>query len=401
MRRTAAAFALAALLVAGCGSDKAHKTVTIVVDAPFSKDPYIGETIANGVKLAASDLGVDRGDVVDFKVTTSDNAGSPSRAVANIRRAVAQHAVAIVSDGTGVDAGWKIANDAHVPIGIVYDGDADLVDPQQRPNVFRVAPTNHGMAFRFAEYLVPKHLKLAFLTDDTGYGRAGRKALDKAFAQNPEAVVARIQVPSSATDLAPQVVQARRAGATGVLVWGQPASIAEALTAARSAGWNVPFYAPPAAEDPLVRQELASKPEWLDGLTFASGRLTAEAGVGPFYSFSTAYTDMFGAQKVGVKSSDGKDVTQPPELAMYAYDFTNVLSTAIDEAQSADGTKVLRALNQVSTKGANGDNRGFNEANHEGVVDDDVYFAKFENMIFKPVKDDALSATLPALLQEP
>ena len=86
--------------------------------------------------------------------------------------------------------------------------------------MFRIAPTNHGMAFRFAEYLVPKKLKVAFLTDDTGYGRAGRKAsLDRAFAENQESVVARIQIPSTATDLSPQVLQARRAGATALLVW--------------------------------------------------------------------------------------------------------------------------------------------------------------------------------------
>jgi len=56
-------------------------------------------------------------------------------------------------------------------------------------------------------------------------------------------------------------------------------------------------------------------------------------------------------------------------------------------------------LTMVSTGGANGDNRGFNEANHDGVVDDDVYFAHFDGMTFKPVKDDPLSATLPAIQQ--
>jgi hypothetical protein len=49
--------------------------------------------------------------------------------------------------------------------------------------------------------------------------------------------------------------------------------------------------------------------------------------------------------------------------------------------------------------GANGDQRGFNERNHEGVVDDDVYFAEFEDMIYKPVKDDPLSKTLVPIEQ--
>jgi ABC-type branched-subunit amino acid transport system substrate-binding protein len=400
--RRVLALGCGALVLAGCGGGgKSGKTVVIAVDAPFSKDAYIGTTIANGVKLAAANLGVERGDIVNFKVVTSDNGGSPSRAVADIRRAVDRNAVAIVTDGTGVDAGWKIAAQKNIPICIVYDGDENLVDPAKRPNVFRITPTNHGMAFRLAEYMIPKKLKVAFLTDDTGYGRAGRASLDRAFSENRDSVVARVQIPSSATDLAPQVLEARRAGATALLVWGQPAAIAQSVVAARSAGWDVPVYAPPAAADPLVRQELASKPEWVNGLTFVSSRLTAEAGPGPFLSFQTDYENKFGAQKVGVKTTSGEEVLQPPEFAMYAYDFTNVLAGALDQNQTTDRAKLLAALNQVSAKGANGDNRGFNENNHDGVVDDDVYFARFDGMIFKPVSDDALSATLPPIVQVP
>jgi len=395
---------LAAALLAGCGGDKqssATRTLTIAVDAPFSRDAYIGTTIANGVRLATAHLSVPvDGDTVHFRVVTYDNAGSPSRAVANVRKAIDAGAVAIVSDGTGVDASWRIAQKANVPIAVVYDGDEGLVDPEQRPNVFRIAPTNHGMAFRLAEYIVPKRLKVAILTDDTGYGRAGRFSLDRAFAENPESVADRIQVPSSATDLAPQILRARRAGATALLVWGQPQSIAQAVVAARSAGWQVPVFAPPAAEDPLVRQQLASHPDWLDGLTFASGRMTAEAGPAPFMSFESAYEASFGTQDVGVKSASGKEVVQPPDYAMYPFDFVNVLAAAINAAVSTDGKAILNALNQVSTRGANGDQRGFNEASHEGVVDDDVYFARFGGMIFRPVKDDALSATLPTIDQE-
>src|SRR3954447_4093476 len=405
MARAACLCAIGVVMLAGCGGGEKHpaatRTATIAVDAPFSRDAYIGTTIANGVRLATAHLGVPLPEgIVDFKVVTFDNAGSPSKAVANIRRAIGQHAIAIVSDGTGVDAAWKFAAKANVPIAVVYDGDESLVDPDTRPNVFRIAPTNHGMAFRFAEYLVPKKLKIALLTDDTGYGRAGRASLERAFSENPEAVADMIQIPSSATDLAPQVLRARRSGATALLVWGQPAAIAEAVVAARSSGWKVPIYASPSAEDPLVRQELAGHPQWLDGLTFASSRMTAEQGPGPFTSFQSDYESSFGAQTVGVKTKDGQDVVQPPDYAMYPYDFVNVLATAISVAKSTDGAKVLAALNQVSTQGANGDQRGFNEASHEGVVDDDVYFAVFQDMTFHPVKDDPLSATLPTIDQE-
>ena len=65
-----------------------------------------------------------------------------------------------------------------------------------------------------------------------------------------------------------------------------------------------------------------------------------------------------------------------------------------------DGARLVRHLNQIDVRGANGDERGFNEVNHEGVVDDDVYFARFtRDFTFAPVKDDPLSATLPTISQ--
>ena len=402
--RAAATLALALLaLAAGCGGSGGGKgTLTIAVDAPFSRSPYIGDTVANGVRLAADQLNVQglsvAGKAYRIRVVQLDNALSPGRAVANTRDALRRHAVAIVTDGTGVDATWKLANRQHVPICITYQGGTGLVDAKTRPNIFRIAPTDHGLAFRLAEYMVPKRLKIALLTDDSDYGQAGRASLDDAFKTVSKSVVARITLPSSASDLAPQVLQARRSGATALLVWALPPVLAKTVVAARSAGWHVPVYATPTAEDPVLRQQLADHPTWLDGLTFASGRMTAELGAGPWSTFEAAYESAFGATYVGVKSQ-GRRVISPPDYAMYSYDCANLVAAAVKQAGGTDAKKVLAALNQVSIHGANGDERGFNELSHEGVVDDDVYFARFENMVFQPVKDDPLSSTLPVINQ--
>jgi ABC-type branched-subunit amino acid transport system substrate-binding protein len=206
-------------------------------------------------------------------------------------------------------------------------------------------------------------------------------------------------VPADALDLAPQVLRARRAHATALLVWGRPATIAAAITAARTAGWDVPVFAPAAGSDPLIRQQLADHPSWLDGLTFATGRLTAELGPSFFESFAARYAAAYGAERAGVRTRAGRAVIVPPEFAMYAYDFVQVLSAAVQAAASTDASKITAALNEVVVRGVNGDERGFNRHNHEGVVDDDVYFARFHDMTFAPVKDDPLSATLPTLPQ--
>ncbi len=385
----------------GCGGKKKQSdTLMIAIDAPFSRSPYIGQTIARGVELAVSELnvaGIPSPDAAyTVKVKRYDNALSPRKALANIRRAVADGAVAIVDDGTGVDASWQVANEAHVPIAITYDGGQGLVDLEQRPNVFRIAPTNRGIAFKLAEYTIPKGLKLGLLHDDTTYGEQGSDALAKAFGQNPKSVALTLTLPAGDTDLSPQVLRARRSGATGLLVWGQASTIAKVVIAARSAGWNVPVFAPPSAEDPVLRQQLADRPHWLDGLTFASGRMTAELGPDFFYAFQSKFEAAYGAQRTGVRTRDGTEVVAPPDYAMYSYDFVNVLAQAV----RAFGVKDLpHALEQVTARGANGDERGFNEHNHEGVVDDDVFVARFKDMTYAPVKDDPLSSTLPVIKQ--
>jgi branched-chain amino acid transport system substrate-binding protein len=406
-RLVLAALALTTLLAAGCGGSGHQKggTILIAVDAPFTRLPALAQTIDRGVQLAAAQANEKGGVLIDNRLYTVrterlDNALSPQQAVSNVRQAIGDHAVAVVTDGTGVDASWSVANRAHLPVGVVYDGTRHLVDPAARPNVFRVAPTDHGVAFRLAEYLAPKHYEVALLYDDSGYGQGGYAELQKAFSYDPKAVAARIQLPSTAANLAPEVLRARRAGATALVVWAQAPAIANVLTAARASGWDVPVYAAPAGEDPLIRQQLARHPTWVDGLTVGLGRLTAEVGPGPFESFEKAYEARYGLERVGVHTRTGAAVYQIPDQAMYAYDFTNVLlaaAAAIKGKPSAAG--VLAQLERVQTRGANGDQRSFNEKSHEGVVDDDIFFARFRDMTWRPVKDDALSASLPVLPQ--
>jgi hypothetical protein len=112
--RRAALLAALVLTVAGCGGSGSSRSsgqtprfqkLTIAVVAPFSRDAYLGTTIANGVRLGGGRLTFPVGrNYFQFKVVQYDSAGSPSQAVAAVRRALAPKAVAIVTDGTGVDA---------------------------------------------------------------------------------------------------------------------------------------------------------------------------------------------------------------------------------------------------------------------------------------------------------
>ena len=325
MRRLALLLAGLALIAAGCGKSsggQATGRLVIAVDVPVTGSPYIAQTIHHGVQLAADSLNGGGGVRVGSRnyrlvVKLYDNHLSARRAVENMRRALDAGAVAVVTDGTGVDATWQLANRKSVPINIAYDGATGLVDSEKRPNVFRIAPTNRGISFRYAEYLIPKKLKVALVSDDSAYGRQGATDMAHAFSGNPESVAVKLTVPAEETDLSPQILRLRRSGATALLVWGEPPAIAAVLSAARSIGWNVPVYTPPTGADPFIRQQLADHPTWVDGLTFASGRMTAEVGPAPFLSFQSQYESTYGVDHVGVKNSAGQPVFQPPEFAMY------------------------------------------------------------------------------------
>ena len=260
------------------------------------------------------------------------------------------------------------------------------------------------MAFRLAEYLVPKGLKLALLTDDTGYGRAGRKDRSTMRSRRTRSRWStRIQIPSTATDLAPQILQARRAHATGLIVWGQPTAIAEALIAARSAGWKVPIYTPPAGEDPLVRQELAGHPSWVDGLTFASGRMTAEKGPGPFLSFQAALTQHV-RRPAGRRQDLGRPSgrrSRPTTRCTRSTSSTCSSRPRLRAAQSSDGgcrrsSARTRSRSKAPTATTAASTRRTTRASSTTTSTSRAS----QDMIYAPVKDDALSATLPTIPQE-
>ena len=126
--------------------------------------------------------------------------------------------------------------------------------------------------------------------------------------------------------------------------------IAKALIAARSAGWNVPFYTPPPAQDPVVRQKLADHPDWVDGLTFASGRYDRRGRPRPFYVPAEVPRPV--RRREGRREDERRATrsSSRPEYAMYAYDFVRVLVAAIQAAGTDDRAKLLEALNEVTSR---------------------------------------------------
>ena len=235
------------------------------------------------------------------------------------------------------------------------------------------------MTRRLADYIANGKPKVAMLTDDSGYGEQGRKALRESFTVDEVEVVSDQVIPRRARDLAPQILAARQAGADRLVVWASAADVAAALEAVHRANWDVEVLSGQTGEDPLIRQRLVANPEALARLKFVSSRITAEVGPEPFNAFRKRYEDALGADKVGVQQ-DGRDVIQPPDWAMYPYDALKLVENALSSSR-AIGAPLLNQLNGgAQIVGANGDSRAYNADYHEGVSPADMYFARFDGL---------------------
>jgi ABC-type branched-subunit amino acid transport system substrate-binding protein len=304
----------------------------------------------------------------------------------------------VIDDGYTVDATYQAAAQAGLPVLIDYDGNAALVDTDKRPNVFRIAPPDDAVAAKLAAYVAGKNLKVALLHDDSEYGKDGGAQLSAALSQKSLTAAPDLEIPSTATSLSDKALAVRQSGATGVIIWARAPVLAQMVRALREGGVTAPIFAGPTAEDPVVRTQLADHPEWVERLTYASFRITTETGPYEEHNFNNGGPDY----KVGVKVSDHRDVVQPPDWQIFPYDMVFLVKAALEKAGTVDtsGGKIIDALNNTQIKSANGDNRGWKKDNHEGIVDDDIYFASFHDMKFRPVQDDPLSKSLAPIDQE-
>jgi ABC-type branched-subunit amino acid transport system substrate-binding protein len=389
------------LLLAACSGSSggtSAKEALIVVSAPLTTQPWIGEFLSKGARLAAKQ--VDAGHGRHVRIEVLDNGGSAQTAAANARQAVQEGAVALITDGVGAEAIAAVTDPAQLPVFVTFEGGASLIDAKARPTLFRLAPSNESMCRRLADYLadVQRGKPVALIADDSTYGREGSTSAKADLRHDDVRVVSESTVAEGASDVSAQVLAARRSGAKVLVLWARAAGVAAVLREVRSTGWDVKVYSGPAGEDPLVRQRLADKPSWVDGLTFVSFRITSEAGGAAFAAYRAAYEKEYGPDTIGVLFG-GRDVVMPPDWSTYPYDAVKLVAAALDRAGSTERAKVFDAVLHTTITGANGDERGFGPDDREGVSPDDMYFATFRGMRFFPNRDDLLSTNLPEVPQ--
>jgi ABC-type branched-subunit amino acid transport system substrate-binding protein len=383
----------------GSPSSTAH-TITIGLNVPVTADAYVAGAIQRGAELAVKEANVKGVTLGGSRYTVAlkvyDDNNQPATSAQNVSSAVSDGAVAVVEDGIGAATSAPRSADAGVPEIVIANGNAGLLDPQNRPSVFRLGIANDAAATLLGNYVVQTSKKVAIIHDDSDSGRDGADQLTQSLATAGGKVVATVELPASAAtfDAQLQAVVASAAGA--IAVWGGDLFVAKVVASVRAARLALPIFAGPTGESPAVRATAGNAAT--DGLRFVSSRLTSEADPTSFGQFESRVAAAAGGPTdAGFKDSEGQEIRQPNDLDVFAYDAVNLVVAAIEkQGSAATGTPLIAAVGSVSVKSANGDTRGFNPQNHEGVADDDMYIAVIHDMKFAPVQDEQLSKTLPA-----
>ena len=390
----------------GGGGPAGRTTILIGLNVPATSDPYVAGVISRGAELAvdqADTAGGVRiaGAAYHLQLKIYDDGGDPQRAASNVDAAIHDGAVALIEDGIGMSISASHSAAAGVAEIDITNGDVGLLvskDNVPLPSLFRLGIPNDAAAGLLATYIQSRATTAAILHDDTGNGRDGSNQLVNGLQtagvtlQPPQP----IEIPAASPAIDAQVQEVRAANPGAIALWGTDLFIAKAVTAFRAAGVTTPIYTSPSGAAPAVR--LLAGPSASEGLRIVTGRMTSEGDTTDFATFEQALArDHLGPTDAGFKDAAGQEIRQPNDVDFFAYDAVHVLVAALQKQGSAGpGQSLLDDMNIVTVRSANGDARGFDSQSHEAFAAQDVYIAGVHDMQYEPVKDEQLSATLPA-----
>ncbi len=402
-RAMATAAAAASLTLAACGSSatqSANGPLLIAVLAPTTASPYIAQVLQRGTDLAMREINAKGGVTVNgvkqkVVLRTYDDGLDPQRTASAVQSAIHDGAFGIVTDGYDAAAGASATDSAGVPQIVIANGSTQTVDPKAHPSLFRIGIPNDAAASILSAYVAKTSKSPGIIHDDTDNGRDGAQQLQQALPTAGARAVGSQEAAHDAPAVDAQVRALIDAHADSIIAYGTDTFVARVVTAARAAAPSLPIFAGPSGESPAVRALAGDASE---GVAFVDSRMSSENDLASFGQFEHRIAAAEGGPTdAGVKNHEGQEIRQPTDLEIFPYDAVSILAAAAQQLGSTTPSKSLLALmTKVTVRSANGDTRGFNPDNHEGVSDDDLYIARIHDMVFAPVKDEALSATLPA-----
>jgi branched-chain amino acid transport system substrate-binding protein len=204
--------------------------------------------------------------------------------------------------------------------------------------VFRTVPDDIMMASVIAKQMKPfKHI--AFLAEDTDYGRGGIKLLREKLGPDVK-VISEDYVKQTENDFLPVFTRLRAAKPDAIVVYMLDQQTANMMKQYAQFGLTAPLVGRPALVSPLVSDLLAT------------GKFNGSWTVYPYYDkFSSPANDAF------TKAFKAKYKQDPHYVAYSTYEAIHVVADAIKRAGSVEPNAVREALLKSNYKGILGNIR--------------------------------------------
>jgi branched-chain amino acid transport system substrate-binding protein len=342
-------------------------------DLSATPNAAIGRAGVLGLQTAIDDINK-AGGVLGRQLTlvTRDDQGQPARSIPGASELVESVKVAAFFGVThsGNALAWKRLVDEKHTIAYITIAEASSVTAPlnaDTPNyIFRGGTYDRAQAAAFVAYAKKSNAKnVGILTETTNYGEGGLHDLsDIAKLQNVN-VVATNKFAVSDTDMTSQLIKMRDAGVDCLLVWAQANPTAQLMRSMDKLGYYPRILG--AGGVPV--------PGFYDSAGPKLGSMPLSTRV-----FVTPTTD---AQKQLFERV--KDKLPDPSLfysTAINYDAVMVISAAIRQAGSTDGTAVHDALENLKepVKGyVKTYDRPFSKITHEALVPSDITFVKWQD----------------------
>lgn len=323
----------------------ADDTYKIGVSGPFTGGSSpMGESMRNGIRLAVEEINGIGGingkkiELIERDDEAKNEVGAKIAEEFTQKKVVA--AIGIVNTGVGL-ASIDVYQKAKIPLVIAVSTGTSLTRKYAPPAVpenyiFRVSPTLDLEAKVLADDLKRNGVSsVAILADATAYGEAGLKAFQVQSAKAGLTLAGEDRFNIGDKDMSVQVKHAKASGAQALVVWGIGPELAVIAKNKNVLGWKVP----------MMGSWTFSMRNFIDGSGKAGeGALMPqtfiqELGSSSKNSFLLAYKRAFKTDQI-----------PSPMSAAQGYDGMRLLYLAIRQANSADGTKIKEAFEDLKSR---------------------------------------------------
>lgn len=357
MKMIVIALALCLLMVPAAWAKEIKVGAVLAVTGPAS---FLGGPEARTLEMLVEELNAKGGIKGDkIKMIIKDTSGSPEKAISFAKQLIEEeHVVAILGPSTSGEtmALKKIAEDAKTPL--ISCAAAEVIVNPVASYVFKT-PQNDSFAAEkiFQEMNKLKITKVAVLSDNTGFGQAGKDQIEKIAPQFGIEIVENEVYDKGATDLSAVVAKIKaNTNVQAVINWSIVPAQSIVAKNMRQAGWDAPlFQSHGYGNIKYVEAGGAAS----NGIIFPAGRLLIEdllpAGH-PQKALLTKYIHDYESKYKETASTFGG----------HGYDAFIILVAAI-KAGGADREKIRTAIENIKNFPGTGGIYNFSATDHGGL----------------------------------